>query len=159
MTEKRACCFTGHRVLPKDKENILQEKLEAMIETLIEKGVTMFNCGGARGFDTVAALTVIKLRRKHEHIRLHLEIPCLNQTKGWSDEDIHKYNFVMQNSDTMKTKLAGYETGCMHERNRALVDGSDLCIAFLTKNSGGTFYTVNYAKEKKLEIINLAELI
>ena len=46
----------------------------------------------------------------------------------------------------------------MQKRNRHLVDNSSLCISYLTSDSGGTAYTVNYAKAKGLKIINLAEL-
>lgn len=31
------------------------------------------------------------------------------------------------------------------------------CISYLTENKGGTFYTVNYAKSKGVEVINIAE--
>ena len=45
----------------------------------------------------------------------------------------------------------------MARRNRALVDGSDYCVAYLTKNSGGTLYTCSYALKKGVELINLAD--
>lgn len=32
-----------------------------------------------------------------------------------------------------------------------------LVISYLTENKGGTFYTVNYAKSKGVEVINIAE--
>lgn len=50
-----------------------------------------------------------------------------------------------------------YTRGCMHKRNRHLVDNSSACISYLTENKGGTFYTVNYAKSKGVEVINIAE--
>ena len=45
----------------------------------------------------------------------------------------------------------------MHKRNRHLVDNSSLCIAYLTKESGGTAYTVNYARQSGLTIINIGK--
>ena len=53
----------------------------------------------------------------------------------------------------------GYTPACMYERNRALVDGSDLCIAYLTENRGGTLYTCTYALKHRVELLNLAEEI
>ena len=44
------------------------------------------------------------------------------------------------------------------ERNRHLVDGSSICIAYCTETYGGTAYTVDYAQKMGREIINLAEL-
>ncbi|WP_297983767.1 hypothetical protein [uncultured Oscillibacter sp.] len=49
-----------------------------------------------------------------------------------------------------------YTRGCMHKRNRYLVDNSGVCVCYLTKERGGTAYTVNYAEKRKLEIINIA---
>ena len=43
----------------------------------------------------------------------------------------------------------------MFERDRYLVDNSDLLVCFLRKNRGGTFYTVNYARKKGKKIIEL----
>ena len=45
----------------------------------------------------------------------------------------------------------------MHKRNRHLVDNSSACNSYLTENKGVTFYTVNYAKSKGVEVINIAE--
>ena len=45
----------------------------------------------------------------------------------------------------------------MHKRNRHLVDNSSLCICYLTKQSGGTAYTVSYAESHDLKIVNVAQ--
>ncbi|HIS50977.1 MAG TPA: DUF1273 domain-containing protein, partial [Candidatus Gallacutalibacter pullistercoris] len=45
---------------------------------------------------------------------------------------------------------------CMHRRNRHLVDESGICVAYCVKPNGGTAYTVMYAKQKGLPVINLA---
>ena len=157
MTKQQICCFIGHRNLPKDKEHDIILKLEAEIKSLIKKGVTQFRMGCARGFDTLAALTVLKLKYKYEGISLNLVIPCLNQTKGWSDEDIAKYNYILNHSDKINTQIIEFKENCMEERNRKLVNGSGYCIAFLMHDFGDTFYTVNYAKSQKVEIINIAK--
>lgn len=52
-----------------------------------------------------------------------------------------------------------YTPGCMHRRNRHLVDNSGVCVCYLTKNSGGTAYTVNYAKKQGVNVFNIAENI
>ena len=45
----------------------------------------------------------------------------------------------------------------MHKRNRHLVDNSSACICYLTEESGGTAYTVEYVRKSNLIVINLAE--
>ena len=48
-----------------------------------------------------------------------------------------------------------YYDGCMFKRNKHLVDNSKYCICYLTKKTGGTAFTVNYAFEKGLVIYNI----
>ena len=45
----------------------------------------------------------------------------------------------------------------MHKRNRHLVDYSGFGICYLTKEEGGTFYTVNYARKANIPLVNVAE--
>ena len=44
----------------------------------------------------------------------------------------------------------------MLKRDRYMVDNSDIVVAYLTKSSGGTYYTVKYANEKGVKVVNLA---
>ncbi len=48
-----------------------------------------------------------------------------------------------------------YKSGCYHERNRYMVDNSSKLICYYDGSSGGTRYTVGYAKKQSIEIINL----
>ena len=53
----------------------------------------------------------------------------------------------MKAADKVVYTSQDYYSGCMHKRNRHLVDNSSRCICFLNEKTGGTFYTVNYASE------------
>ena len=68
-----------------------------------------------------------------------------------------RYDDIKQKADKVVYTSQEYTRGCMHKRNRHLVDNSSACISYLTENKGGTFYTVNYAKSKGVEVINIAE--
>lgn len=109
------------------------------------------------GFDTLAAQTVLKLRTKYPEIRLVLVLPCKNQTERWSAENKAVYEKVLSAADEVIYTSQAYFKGCMHKRNRYLVDHSNICIYYLTENTGGTAYTVNYAISKQLAIHNMAE--
>lgn len=127
-----------------------------MIEA-IEQGYRYFGCGGALGFDTLAAQTVLRLREIYPEIRLILVLPCRDQTRGWKQADVAEYDRIMKAADKVTYTSEQYYSGCMHKRNRHLVDNSSLCICYLTEQSGGTAYTVNYARSQGLKIINVAE--
>ncbi len=156
MREK-TCCFTGHRELPTGWNRWkLAMKLEKTVVEQIEKGVRFFGAGGARGFDALAAQTVLKLKRKYPDIKLILVLPCLTQTRGWSAKDIEEYEHIKDQADKVTYTSKEYTKDCMFKRNRHLVDNSSVCICYKTKDTGGTAYTVRYAKEQNLEIINIA---
>ena len=153
--KEKTCCFTGHREIALPVETI-QYNLEKQLKELISSDVIYYGAGGALGFDTIAALTVIKLRQIYPHIKLIMVLPCKEQTKGWNSNDIEIYNYILNQADKVVYTSENYYPGCMHKRNRHLVDNSSHCICYLEKNTGGTAYTVNYAKEKELTIYNVA---
>lgn len=155
MREK-TCCFTGHRKLPFWGRRKVAAKLEKTIINLIDRGIRFFGAGGALGFDTLAAQTVLKLKKKYPDIKLILVLPCLTQARGWPTEDVEEYERIKAQADKVIYTAQEYTKGCMHKRNRHLVDHSSICVCYLTEDNGGTAYTVDYAEKRGLEIINLA---
>lgn len=147
--------FTGHRFIPENEIISLTVRLSDVIEKLIEEGFSDFRCGGAQGFDTIAALKVLEKKKAHPEISLHLFLPHKEQAQGWSENAARAYEFILQRADSVNYSYEHYERGCMFARNRAMVDGSDLCVAYCTRSRGGTAYTVDYAAKKGLKIINL----
>ena len=151
------CCFTGHRIIPSGEKETIRNLLETAIEKAIQDGYRFFGAGGALGFDTLAAQTVLTLKQQYPHIRLILVLPCINQANGWKQADIDEYERIKSLADKVVYTSTEYTYGCMHKRNRHLVDNSSLCICYLTKVSGGTAYTVRYAESKKISVFNLAD--
>lgn len=122
---------------------------------LIEQGYCYFGAGGALGFDTIAAQTVLNLRKKYEQVKLILVLPCYSQAERWGSRDKQIYEEIKKSADKVVFTSDEYTKGCMQKRNRYLVDNSSVCVCYLTKNVGGTAYTVNYAQKKRLEIVNI----
>ena len=75
MREK-TCCFTGHREIDEKDYSKLKKRTRDLIVSLIEKGVVFFGAGGARGFDTLAAESVLELKKDYPQIKLILVLPC-----------------------------------------------------------------------------------
>ena len=69
------------------------------------------------------------------------------------------YEDIKSKADKVVYTSQEYTRGCMHKRNRHLVDNSSACIAYLTESKGGTAYTVDYAKKNGLTVFNIAELL
>lgn len=156
-TRNKTCCFTGHRTLPPQAQAQIVSRLEPILIDLIHSGVHYFGTGGALGFDTLAAQTVLRLRDRYPQIKLILVLPCRSQANNWQETDVNTYNAIKQAADKVVYTSETYTPDCMYKRNRHLVDHSSICICYLTQRRGGTFYTVNYAKTQGLHIINLAD--
>lgn len=150
------CCFTGHRKISITDYDIIKMRLQASVEIAIKNGYRFFGAGGALGFDTLSAQTILNLKKKYPQIRLILVLPCITQTLGWKESDIDEYERIKSLADKVVYTSKEYSYGCMHKRNRHLVDYSSLCICYLTENKGGTAYTVKYAESKGVSVINIA---
>ena len=83
----RTVCFTGHRKIPPKRMTSLARRLRTEIIELIDKGYLYFGTGGALGFDTLAAQTVLDLKSDYPQIKLILVLPCLSQADSWSSDD------------------------------------------------------------------------
>ena len=159
MTENKICCFTGHRDISPMHMRLLPKLLEKLISEQLKKGVRIFRAGGARGFDTLAALAVLDFKERYPDIKLELYLPCKDQTSKWNERDRRAYEYVLERSDRVSYVSETYFKGCMFVRNRQLVDGAHVCIAYYDGGAGGTAYTVSYAAENDVEVKNTYDMI
>lgn len=158
MNEK-TCCFTGHRNIRKDMLPQLELQVKAAVLQQMQAGAATFISGGALGFDTLAALAVLKMKQNYPNIRLALALPCKGQAKHWNAQQKSQYKYIFYNADEIILVSDEYSAECMLKRNRYMVDRSQSCICYLTGKRGGTAHTVNYAKKQGLTVINLASPI
>ena len=155
---KTVCCFTGHRKIPAGAIGSIRERLKREIERLYtENAITVFYAGGATGFDALASEAVFERREVHPDIRLVIVMPHKGQAKRWSAEEKARHEHIKSSADEMICLAEHYYRGCMQRRNRYMVDRSSVCICYLAQDTGGTAYTVQYARKRGLSIINLAE--
>lgn len=155
--KKVNCCFTGHRAIPCDQTAQVYAMLQGIIRDLIQEGAMCFFTGGAIGFDTLCAKAVLELKQEYPTINLVLLLPCQSQARYWSKKEKVEYEEIKNRADDVRYISVEYTKSCMFQRNRALVDNADVCVCYLEKDTGGTAYTVRYAKSKGLRIINLAK--
>ncbi len=162
---ERSCFFTGHRRLPNRFKPLLVQKLRLAVSYLYAQGVTDFYAGGAIGFDTLAATTVIDLRREHAGMRLFLELPFLNQADEWKEDERRFYDFVLSQADGIRyaseetVRTAARSRTLFLMRDRTMVDKCLHGIVYYAGIRGGTEYTVRYAEKMNRELVNLAELV
>ena len=155
--KQKTCCFTGHRILPKEEREQIRARLARAIRNLYEEGYRHFVAGGALGFDTVAAETVLAFRRHYPDITLTLMLPCADQDARWTDGERAIYTAQKQAADEVITLADRYFDGCMQKRNQAMVDASSACIAYMTRLRSGAGQTVRMAHAAGLRVINTFE--
>ena len=134
--KEKFCCFTGHRKINQNEMIEVVYRLGDEIEGLIDMGVNNFISGGALGFDTIAALSVILLRDQGYRIRLIMALPCIGQDKLWNEKDREIYALILKYADEVRYIYEGeYKKDCMRERNKYMVDNSSYCISYLRRGN------------------------
>ncbi len=137
----------------------LERSLTDTLEILISNGITDFYAGGAYGWDIICELTVIKIRKRYPQIKLHLILPCFaeEQIAYWSDLWKARYNYILNNADSVEYVSEYYSKDCMKRRNARLVELADCCVCYYNENyiRSGTGQTLRMASKKGIEIINL----
>ena len=155
---KGKCCFTGHRNIRQSDEGIIKAKLKAQVVSLIKKGVNVFYVGGAVGFDMLAAELLIDLREQEgANIRIVSALPFPEWRDTWSENEKKRQDYIMEKSDEVFYVAKEHSREAYLSRDRKMVDESEFCIAYCTRRSGGTAYTVRYAMKKGLSVINVAD--
>ena len=148
------CAFTGHREIPREEFEKVRAFTKKTVDLLISRGVTKFIAGGAVGYDMLAAEIVLEAK-KYAPVKLVVAVPCKGQERYYGVRDKERYRFITEGADEVVFLAEHYYDGCMHVRNRYMVDNSDFLISYCTKAEGGTYYTRCYAKDNKKHIIDV----
>ena len=148
-------CFTGHRMISKSDEQSIGQLAE-LLKALYQRGYRDFLCGGALGFDMIAAEHVVKLRDQHPDVRLIFCLPCADQAAKWKRADCSRYERLLYLSDETRVLSPRYYDGCMQARNTYMVDRSYICVAYMARLHGGTLSTVRYAMSNDVPVVNIA---
>lgn len=151
---EKTCCFTGNRNIADNEVDAIKAWLDREALRLAGRGIISFWAGGAIGFDTLAAKAVLRLKAKMPDVQLGLALPCKNMHERWSESDRQTLLDCINLADRTIYMSEEYFAGCMHLRNRFLVDNSSACLYYSVCNGGGTAYTVGYAKKQGLQMIS-----
>lgn len=153
--KEKSVCFTGHRDIPKNEAESIKTAVRRVISELADNGYTDFYAGGASGFDMISSLEVLELKKTKDNIKLNLILPYKRDIKSYNSGERYCQKLLLEKADRVEYVFERYLPGCFHSRNRRLVDLSCVCVAYLDHLSGGTYYTVNYAEQKGLNIIKI----
>lgn len=132
----------------------LQNELHNIIVESVSDGFDTFLCDMAEGFDMFAADEVIKVKEQNQSIKLVVIIPFDDgKTKN------EYYNLILSNADEKIVLAEKYSKSTYYVRNEYMVDNCKRLICYYDGRYGGTEHSIDYAKKKGVEVINIWERI
>ena len=142
--------FCGHsNCLFSDEE---KEKLKQLLIKEIRKNPTCkFYLGGYGDFDSLCLRTLRELKKEFQDIELIFITPYID--KNYSKLEFAKYHYddiIFPPLESVPRKFV------ILKRNEWMVDYADLVIAYVKYSWGGAAKTLEYAKRKKVPIVNVA---
>lgn len=157
---ERTCCFTGHRDIPADRLQMVMTGTEAKVRELISQGYRYFGIGGAMGYDTIVAEMLFRLReREYPEIKIILVYPFDGFISRWSDSQQATYARLLPMYDKRVCVCKSASREAYLARDRHLVDYSSACIAYCTRQTGGTAYTIRYAAARGVPVFNVGDIL
>ncbi len=163
---EHSACFIGHRKINDTPE--LRERLQSVLQELINNGTTNFIFGDHSAFDSLCYELVTELKEKYP------EIKRINFRKAYEDTDDYTMQFLIKGyEESICPKGVGNAGRASYvERNQAMIRESDVCIFYYDENyqpsrrkisrrdlfdyqpKSGTAIAYAYAESKKKTIIN-----
>ena len=163
--EQRAatCCFTGHRPgkLPWGTNEAdarcaaLKESLLREIQGLYRAGYRHFISGMARGADLYFAEAALALRPGCPGLVVEGAAPFPGQADRWPGAERARWQHIWAECDMQTVVQPFYSRWCMQRRNQYMVDRSAAVLSVFDGTPGGTMHTLNYAMERRLDILLL----
>lgn len=153
------CSFTGHRVIKPEHLKTVEDRLRRAVEYAYSHGCRIFYCGGALGFDTIAAREVIRFCVLHSDAALRLILPCPAQDEMWNTHQRDAYSYILKNAESVEYAADEYDASCMRKRNARLAELGDIVVAYLYKNASGAAQTVRIAKRLGKPVYNISPSI
>ena len=149
---ERKIAFIGHRhVYYADK---VKERLQSVIEQCIGDGCSHFLMGAHGDFDQMALNACRSARKNHPDIQIEVVLISYHTIEKKHGIDYVPYQdvqTVMFDIEDLHFKQQ------ITESNRQMIDGCDTLICYVDKKQSpsGAKIAMNYAKRKRLKIINL----
>ena len=151
-----AVALTGHRSIPYDKVPSLRKALRTVILAHYNRGIRIFYCGMAMGFDLWAAWAVLSVKADFPGVRLIAVMPFRGQEVKYPDSDKRLYYEIMDETDHSICLYDRYTPNRDYiDRNRAMLDHASMLVCYFNGESGGTASTVFDARNREMQILSI----
>lgn len=135
--------FCGNRDVA--EKIVVSKKLYDTIKILIESGAKEFLLGGYGDFDVMAAMAVKELKAEYPQIKSIIILPYLTK----------KYNSELYDCSVYPELERIPKKAAIIKRNEYMVNKADIVISYVKYTYGGSYKTLEYAKKKNKQIIDI----
>ena len=142
--------FFGHRIIENGSE--VEKRLDDLIRGFIrEKEYIDFLVGRNGDFDQFVSSAVHRAKKSIDDANNSLILVLPYSTAEYSN---NKASFE-EYYDEVEIYSASHYKSAFQERNREMVDRSDLVIFCIDRDSGGAYQTAKYAKKTNKQYYNI----
>ena len=131
----------------------MEEGLVKLLKELIQaKPYVVFLVGRNGEFDEYAASVIKRMRREinDESSELDLVLP-------YTVSDIEYYEKYYDDVIIPERSSAAHHKNAITQRNRWMIERSDLIVCYVERENGGAYDALRYAERLGKQIINLAK--
>lgn len=146
--------FIGHSsVINRD---VIKMKVESTLrDKLPEGGKIIFWCGGYGDFDELCASVCRKIKKEYANTEIVYVTPYISPShqvrmKDYVDSKLYDSTLYPPLENT-PPKFA------ISKRNEWMIANADIVISYVTHSHGGAYKSLQFAKRKKKEIIEILD--
>lgn len=137
------CCFLGHKEAPER----VRDELYKTISSLVEEGVLSFLVGNQGGFDNMVLSVLRNLKTIYPEIDYQIVLAYMPQNKDASYPYYSWETCYPEGLELVPPRFA------ISQRNRWMIQKSDIVICFVTHTWGGAAQFVDLAYKKRKRLI------
>ncbi len=153
MLEIFTVSFFGHREV--DNFFRIEEQLEKLIiELLSTKEYVEFLVGKNGEFDQLVSSTIRRIKKNYRDDNCYHLLVLPYDTAQYRD-NYESFNEYYDQVDIYENYYKAHFKAAFQNRNREMVNRSDLVVFYLERDYGGAYQTYQYAVKQKKNIIKL----
>lgn len=149
--------FFGHREIENPIE--IENRLDKILHNLIsQKEYIEFLIGRDGEFDLLASSAIKRAVRRYGYGNTCFVLVLPYMRAEYRDNEEYYLDYYDEVEICTESDKAHYKSA-IRIRNRNMVDRSNLVVCCIQHKNGGAFKTVQYAKKKHCNIVNIAKEI
>lgn len=136
-----------------NRENALRNAVFHEIEKAVRTGHHQFLCGFTAGIDFLFAETVLELREKNPSITLESVLAYESEAAAWDETIRDRYYDLLAQCSRERLLQTRYTPGCLVQRNKYLVDHTDLLLTMTDGLLGNAMQAIEHAAQQGKSVL------